>query len=702
MAGASTATLRAVAAQVTAMGIRDGDPAVLAALVERRGGAVLAYCERYCAPSMALDATSDAFVRFRATVLAAERPGDLDPEGALLGATRHAAAARAPRPPAEAAGGLNRAFGGRGPTERLPDVPDLLAGRAEGTLAPEDVAALDELLSGSPVARSIASRFEDAEEIYRSSRRRTLPGPIVEQIVTAMVTLNAPPAMPVVESAPPRFFREPDPEPEPTPPPSADPFAMPTPPGFVTQPVEVHDGATVEMDALQTPDVVPVDHEAFEAPAPPEDVAAEAVAADDEPEADAVAAPAEEAPVDEVADDEAPGEEVAAEEATVEEVPVDEEAPVEEVVVEDAAADDEPEVEVLPAEVEAEAVEAEAIVAEEVAAVAAEDRVEAVEAEAEAVDEPLVALEAPEGAHVEREVVDDASDAVAEIAAEQGVDGDLAHVAEELPEGVDPEDVENVASETLDELPVDETVEFDAVAAVAADLAEEGELAHVEPEDEDAPDPHADLEGAHVEPELAPRKRRFWRRGRTLPAGIEPEDVENVASEELPEDLPLDVDDAVPDDAEIAAARGEETVEWEAEAPAAPEAEEDAAPAMPAAPHHHRGIPGRAALAPAGAVVAIAAIGAMVASGVFGGNDPSPPVDTGIVPERALQAVPEGEAATVVDDLRTAAADARRRRLADLRQALAARPIDPTTPPAQTTPTTPTTPAGTGTATTPE
>jgi len=57
----------------------------------------------------------------------------------------------------------------------------------------------------------------------------------------------------------------------------------------------------------------------------------------------------------------------------------------------------------------------------------------------------------------------------------------------------------------------------------------------------------------------------------------------------------------------------------------------------------------------------------MVASGLFGGNDDSPPLDTGIVQPRALSKIPEGEAASVVDDLRSAAARARRQRLAGRR-----------------------------------
>src|SRR3712207_2938737 len=82
--------------QVTALGIRDGDPAVLRALVDRRGFAVLAFCERACRPGLAVEAAGDAFARFRAMVQVPDRPADLDPEAALLSATRHASASRMP------------------------------------------------------------------------------------------------------------------------------------------------------------------------------------------------------------------------------------------------------------------------------------------------------------------------------------------------------------------------------------------------------------------------------------------------------------------------------------------------------------------------------------------------------------------------------------------------------------------------------
>ncbi|HWT93819.1 MAG TPA: hypothetical protein VN238_12525, partial [Solirubrobacteraceae bacterium] len=170
---------------------------------------------------------------------------------------------------------------------------------------------------------------------------------------------------------------------------------------------------------------------------------------------------------------------------------------------------------------------------------------------------------------------------------------------------------------------VDETVEFDATAE--ADVEEPADL--TDPDD-DAPDEQEPDAPAENEDEMAA------------------DPVDDTADEEAAPQTPA--------------------------LPTAPPPAAIKAPA-PAPAHAHRpSFPGRTALLPALAVVVIAAFGAMVASGVFGGNDPSPPLDTGIVPERAQQAVPEGEAAAVVDDLRAASAEARRQRLADQRRDIAA------------------------------
>jgi hypothetical protein len=53
---------------VTPQGIRAGDPAALAALCERRGGAVLAYCREVCEPAAASAAAAEALACFRAAV----------------------------------------------------------------------------------------------------------------------------------------------------------------------------------------------------------------------------------------------------------------------------------------------------------------------------------------------------------------------------------------------------------------------------------------------------------------------------------------------------------------------------------------------------------------------------------------------------------------------------------------------------------
>src|SRR5258705_8400092 len=107
-------------AAVTAQGVRDGERGALAALVERRGGAVLAYCEAVAEPGRGLEAAGEAFARFRREVRAAAEPRALDPEALLLRSTRRAAAAQAPSAPPPG-GVLARRLGAT-----CPLVPELL------------------------------------------------------------------------------------------------------------------------------------------------------------------------------------------------------------------------------------------------------------------------------------------------------------------------------------------------------------------------------------------------------------------------------------------------------------------------------------------------------------------------------------------------------------------------------------------------
>ena len=525
------------------MGIRDGDPEALQALVELRGGAVVAYCERACPPGLAGDAAAEAFARFRALVVAADRPTELDPELALLSATRNAAARRAPTPQAPPAGALGRLLGGRPTVDQVAMVPLLLAARADGALAPADEERLNRLLDASASARAVEERFRGAELAYRSAGHRPVPAPVAEQIVVAMLAVPA--AVDDVEQVAPRAAAVaagmPAQQYDDAPPQPAAYAAPPAPPAAVPP-----------QEAAPPPGPVPPQ----EAAPPPVPVPHGAVRADD-------FVPPEQAEED---------------------VPVEEPAPA-------------------------------------------------------AAEEPA-GTGAPPANHGDVDASPEAPSSADETAADAALTGD--DLGETVEWHLPPE--EAGADRTLD-------VEV-AAARIAPDEAEHIQTASgaVEEPIDDEPDPAQDVRSVGGGPPP--------RRGQTADA---PRIVAEVAA-----NLPA---------AAAAAAAKARRAATTAAGPAGRRAGADAAPApnenvtmgrsLPRLPADRPAIPGRSALAPAAAVVAVAVIGAMGTAGVFGGNDPSPPVDTGIVPPRALVAVPEGEAAAIVDDLRDAATQARRQRLSE-------------------------------------
>lgn len=94
------------ASLVTPHGVRDGDPVALAALVERRGAAVLAACEHAAGgDEPAVEHAAAAFSLFRRRVIAAADPGALDPEALLLACVRETLGADG-----EAAVGVERTY----------------------------------------------------------------------------------------------------------------------------------------------------------------------------------------------------------------------------------------------------------------------------------------------------------------------------------------------------------------------------------------------------------------------------------------------------------------------------------------------------------------------------------------------------------------------------------------------------------------
>jgi hypothetical protein len=158
---------------VTPEGVRNGDPAALAALVERRGAAVLAYSREVCAPADAPIAAAEALARFRAAVHASGDATDLDPERLLLSATRHASAARA-RPPVEA-GGARRILG-RGYTETCAHMPALIVARAENLLGEADLDRLSRHLDRCSTCRATEAAFRRAERAYVATTHAPLDG----------------------------------------------------------------------------------------------------------------------------------------------------------------------------------------------------------------------------------------------------------------------------------------------------------------------------------------------------------------------------------------------------------------------------------------------------------------------------------------------------------------------------------------------
>jgi hypothetical protein len=172
-------------APVTPAGVRDGDEETLASLCDRRGSAVLAYCEHVCGPGDAVSAAANAFAGFRAAVVAAPSPAVVNPEALLVSATRHAAAARAPHPPA-ASGPSAWLRAGRTRHRTCELVPDLLVARAESSLSADDEAKLVQHVGRCSTCRRAQDRFRAAEAAYRRAPYQRVPDMAARRIVRAL------------------------------------------------------------------------------------------------------------------------------------------------------------------------------------------------------------------------------------------------------------------------------------------------------------------------------------------------------------------------------------------------------------------------------------------------------------------------------------------------------------------------------------
>src|SRR3954452_6191171 len=167
-------------AAITPQGIRDGDPAVLAALAARRGPAVMAFASEICDEHFAVRAVADAFARFRAAVATDEEAVKQHPDALLLRCARRAALDLAPR----------------GPDLGCGPAIDLLAQRAERAIRRRDASLLSRHLTTCEHCRDLAAGLESADRAYREADDGELDAATVAPIVAALAA-----AAPVVAVA---------------------------------------------------------------------------------------------------------------------------------------------------------------------------------------------------------------------------------------------------------------------------------------------------------------------------------------------------------------------------------------------------------------------------------------------------------------------------------------------------------------------
>src|SRR3954453_4885116 len=157
-------------AAITPQGIRDGDPAVLAALAARRGPAVMAFATEICDEHFAVRATADAFARFRAAVATDEEAVKLHPDALLLRCARRAALDLAPR----------------GPDLGCGPAADLLIARAERTIKARDAGLLKRHLESCEHCADLSDRLDAADRAYRESDDAPLDPSAIGPMVAAL------------------------------------------------------------------------------------------------------------------------------------------------------------------------------------------------------------------------------------------------------------------------------------------------------------------------------------------------------------------------------------------------------------------------------------------------------------------------------------------------------------------------------------
>ncbi|MEJ7797027.1 MAG: zf-HC2 domain-containing protein [Solirubrobacteraceae bacterium] len=168
----------AVAADITAARIRDGDPAALAALCERCGAAVFAYCEQVAAPGQATLAAADAFESFRIAVVAGGTLTGDEAQRLLLSMTREAAAARGVNATAARDSRLS---------DSCPGEEAELLDYLEDALSPATRDGVDDHLAHCRPCATALRRLRAGNRAFERPPRASLPAHVIEELLRALL-----------------------------------------------------------------------------------------------------------------------------------------------------------------------------------------------------------------------------------------------------------------------------------------------------------------------------------------------------------------------------------------------------------------------------------------------------------------------------------------------------------------------------------
>ena len=159
--------------------VRDGEPVALAALCNRWGRPVFAYCEHVASPGQGVVVASRALGQFRAAGAGLSGAGPRDAEAQLRRITRRAALACDAAPSAATDGDYEQA--------RCPGRRAELVALVEDALSPAARRMLDEHVSECAACRALLRRLEAGERAFERPPRVPLPPGVLDEIVLALV-----------------------------------------------------------------------------------------------------------------------------------------------------------------------------------------------------------------------------------------------------------------------------------------------------------------------------------------------------------------------------------------------------------------------------------------------------------------------------------------------------------------------------------